>query len=128
MNLIISNSIKGLHPAYFAMVMSTGIISVAAKLLGFTGIACVLLYINIIAYAILLPMLILRVFMFWDCLYKDLSNPKLSFVFLLLSQAQMYWGHNLFLLLTSRQLRKSSGILASSSGQSFRYPRLISSL
>ncbi|MBS1257124.1 MAG: hypothetical protein MAG551_00159 [Candidatus Scalindua arabica] len=80
MNLV-SNSIKGLHPAYFAMVMSTGIISIASNLLGFTGIACVLFYINIIAYAILLPMLILRVFIFWDCLYKDLSNPKLSFVF-----------------------------------------------
>lgn len=80
MNLI-SNSIKGLHPAYFAMVMSTGIISIASSLLGFTGISCVLFYINIIAYIILLPMLILRVFMFWDCLYKDLSNPKLSFVF-----------------------------------------------
>lgn len=80
MNLI-SNSIKRLHPAYFALVMSTGIISVAAKLLGFTGIAYALFYINIIAYAILLPMLILRVFMYWDCLYSDLSNPKLSLVF-----------------------------------------------
>jgi tellurite resistance protein TehA-like permease len=61
--------------------MSTGIISIASNLLGFTGIACVLLYINIIAYAILLPILILRVFIYWDCFYKDLSNPKLSFVF-----------------------------------------------
>jgi tellurite resistance protein TehA-like permease len=78
---IISNSIKGLHPACFAMVMSTGIISIASNLLGFTGIANVLFYINIIAYAILLPMLILRVIIYWDCLYKDLSNPKLSFVF-----------------------------------------------
>ena len=78
---IISNSIKGLHPAYFAMVMSTGIISVASNLLGFTSIASVLFYINIVLYVILLPMLILRVIFYWDCLYKDLSNPKLSFVF-----------------------------------------------
>jgi tellurite resistance protein TehA-like permease len=78
---IISNTIKGLHPAYFAMVMSTGIISIASNLLGFTGIACVLFYINIIAYAILLPILILRVIIYWDYLYKDLCNPKLSFVF-----------------------------------------------
>lgn len=78
---VMSNTIKGLHPAYFAMVMSTGIISVAAKLLGFTGIAYALFYINIIAYAILLPILVLRVIFYWDCLYKDLSNPKLSFVF-----------------------------------------------
>jgi len=78
---VISNTIKGLHPAYFALVMSTGIISVAAKLLGFTGIAYALFYINIIAYAILLPILVLRVIFYWDCLYKDLSNSKLSFVF-----------------------------------------------
>ena len=80
MNLI-SNAIKGLHPAYFAMVMSTGIISIAAKLLGFTGIAYALFYINIIAYTILLPFQIIRVLMYWEHLYKDLCNPKLSLVF-----------------------------------------------
>ncbi len=78
---VMSNTIKGLHPAHFAMVMSTGIISVAAKLLGFTGIAYALFYINIVAYAILLPILVLRIIFYWDLLYKDLSNPKLSFVF-----------------------------------------------
>ncbi len=78
---VIRNTIQTLHPAYFAFVMSTGIISIAAKLLGFTGIAYVLFYINIIAYAIILPLQILRVVMFWDHLYKDLCNPKLSIVF-----------------------------------------------
>jgi len=78
---VMSNTIKGLHPAHFAMVMSTGIISVASKLLGFTGIAYALFYINIVAYAILLPILVLRIIFYWDLLYKDLSNPKLSFVF-----------------------------------------------
>ncbi len=78
---VISSAIKGKHPAYFALVMSTGIISVAAKLLGFTSIAYALFYINIIAYAILLPILILRVIMYWNHLYEDLANPKLSFVF-----------------------------------------------
>ncbi|MDR4496803.1 MAG: tellurite resistance/C4-dicarboxylate transporter family protein [Candidatus Scalindua sp.] len=77
----IKDSIKTLHPAYFAMVMSTGIISIASKFLGFTGIAHALFYINIIAYTILLPFQILRVFMYWDNLYKDLCNPKLSLVF-----------------------------------------------
>ena len=77
----ITNSIKGLHPAYFAMVMSTGIISIASKLLGFTGIAYGLFYINIVAYAIILPFQIIRVFVYWDNLYKDLCNPKLSLVF-----------------------------------------------
>ncbi|MCP5006771.1 MAG: C4-dicarboxylate ABC transporter, partial [Planctomycetes bacterium] len=67
--------------AYFAMVMSTGIISIASKLLGFSGIATALFYINIVAYAILLPFQTLRILMYWENLYKDLCNPKLSLVF-----------------------------------------------
>ena len=58
---VIRNSIKTLHPAYFAMVMSTGIISIAANLLGFKSIAYGLFYLNIVAYAIILSLQILRV-------------------------------------------------------------------
>lgn len=72
---------KTLHPAYFAMVMSTGIISIASKLLGFTDIAWALFYLTIVAYAILLPFQTLRVLLYWENLYKDLCNPKLSLVF-----------------------------------------------
>ena len=36
---VIRNTIKTLHPAYFAFIMSTGIISIASGLLGFKGIA-----------------------------------------------------------------------------------------
>lgn len=78
---VIHNTIRTFHPAYFAMVMSTGIISIAAKLLGFTGISYGLFYLNIVAYAIVLLLQILRVMMFWNNLYADLSNPRLSLVF-----------------------------------------------
>lgn len=77
----VKESIKTLHPAYFAMVMSTGIISIASELLGLTDIAWILFYINIITYAILLPFQTLRIILYWDNLYKDLCNPKLSLVF-----------------------------------------------
>lgn len=78
---VIRNTIKTFHPAYFAMVMSTGIISIASNMLGFTGIAYGLFYLNIAAYAIILTLQLLRVKMFWSNLYSDLSNPKLSLVF-----------------------------------------------
>lgn len=78
---VIRNTIKTFHPAYFAMVMSTGIISIASDLLGFSAIACGLFYLNILAYAIILSLQILQARMFWDNLYTDLSNPKLSLVF-----------------------------------------------
>ncbi len=78
---VMRNTIKTFHPAYFALVMSTGIISIASNLLGFKGIAHGLFYINLIAYAAVLSLQVLRVKMFWSNLYNDLSNPKLSLVF-----------------------------------------------
>lgn len=78
---VIRNTIKTFHPAYFAMVMSTGIISIASSLLGFRGIAYALFYINLFAYAAVLSLQLLRARMFWSNLYNDLSNPKLSLVF-----------------------------------------------
>lgn len=78
---IIRNTIKTFHPAYFAMVMSTGIISIASSLLGFKGIAYGLFCLNIVAYTIILSLQLLRVSLFWSNLYHDLSNPKLSLVF-----------------------------------------------
>lgn len=105
MNLI-SNSIKGLHPAYFAMVMSTGIISIASNLLGFTGIAYALFYINIIAYAILLPFQTIRVFMYWDNLYKDLCNPKLSLVFFTVVAATNVLGAQFITVVNQPEIAK----------------------
>ena len=103
---VISNTIKGLHPAYFALVMSTGIISVAANFLGFTSIAYALFYINIISYAILLPILILRVITYWDCLYKDLSNPKLSFVFFTIVAATNVLGAQFVSVINQPEIAK----------------------
>lgn len=44
---------EGLFPGYFALVMATGIVSIAAWLMGLTGIARALLAINLVAYAAL---------------------------------------------------------------------------
>ena len=78
---IIRNTIKTFHPAYFAMVMATGITSIASSLLGFTVIAYGLFYLNIIAYAIILTLQVIRLCMYWDLVLNDLSDPKLSLVF-----------------------------------------------
>ncbi len=49
-----------LPPAAFAMVMATGIVSIAASLLGLTAPAATLLVINLIAYAVLVALLLAR--------------------------------------------------------------------
>ena len=46
-------AVATLFPGYFALVMATGIVSIATFLLGMSSIAWVLLVINIAAYAVL---------------------------------------------------------------------------
>lgn len=66
--------IAGLPPAYFALVMSTGIVSVAAALLQFRSISLALFGINIAAYVVLWALTLLRLFMFPARLVSDLAD------------------------------------------------------
>lgn len=52
--------LAGMSPAYFGMVMATGIVSLAAHLLALTRIAHALLYLNIAVYAVLCLLTVLR--------------------------------------------------------------------
>jgi len=54
-------SIRTLHPAYFALVMATGIVSIAAQLLHVPFVPRALLAINLVAYAALWAATLLRV-------------------------------------------------------------------
>jgi tellurite resistance protein TehA-like permease len=64
----------GLFPGYFALVMATGIISIAAHLLGMRTIALALLVINVGAYAILWLLLGLRLFLFFPLIKQDIAS------------------------------------------------------
>ena len=55
-----AGAVANLHPAYFAMVMATGIVSVAAQLLGNRPIALALFALNIGFYVILVALTVLR--------------------------------------------------------------------
>jgi len=52
--------LAGMSPAYFGMVMATGIVSLAAHLLGMSGIAQALFQLNIVVYAVLWFLTVLR--------------------------------------------------------------------
>lgn len=80
--IILKKEIAGLFPAYFALVMSTGIVSVAAFLLEFPAIAKVLLYINIIAYLVLWIFFILRLIFFFKIFFEDITDHSRSGGFL----------------------------------------------
>lgn len=68
--------IRTLHPAYFALVMATGIVSIAAKLTGVAYVAVPLLVVNIIAYATLWVLTIARVVRFPREVLADLSDHQ----------------------------------------------------
>lgn len=56
----IKSAIENLHPAYFAMVMATGIVSIASDLLEMTVIGVALCWLNLIFFAILLVLTFAR--------------------------------------------------------------------
>jgi tellurite resistance protein TehA-like permease len=53
--------VENLSPAYFALVMATGIVSIASHLLGFPWVARALLVVNLVAFCVLVTMTAARV-------------------------------------------------------------------
>ena len=66
--------LETLHPAYFAMVMATGIVSLAAFLLGFIPIAWTLFVFNIGVYWILWGLYVARLVLYPRAVLSDLTN------------------------------------------------------
>jgi tellurite resistance protein TehA-like permease len=71
---LLSRAAADLFPGYFALVMATGIISIAGFLLGMKTIALVLLIINVIAYVILCFLLLLRLLFFFSRVKADMQD------------------------------------------------------
>ncbi|MEO6870302.1 MAG: tellurite resistance/C4-dicarboxylate transporter family protein [Ginsengibacter sp.] len=72
--LRIKTEIQTFSPAYFALAMSTGIISIASNMLGYSAISNLLFIINNMEFVILLVILILRLILFLEAFKKDLSS------------------------------------------------------
>lgn len=69
-----SRAASDLFPGYFALVMATGIISIACFLLGMKTISLVLLAINVIAYFILWLLLLVRLLFFFPRVKADIND------------------------------------------------------
>lgn len=68
--------IRTLHPAYFALVMATGIVSIGAQLLQLPFIPRILLAINVAAYAVLWVLTIVRISRFPRDVFADLIDHQ----------------------------------------------------
>ena len=96
--------IRTLHPAYFALVMATGIVSIAAKLFGMTPIAQALLVINIPAFIILWIVTIIRVVRFPREVFADLIDHQRGVGFFTAVAATSVLGSQMVILQQSNRI------------------------
>ena len=70
-----------LAPGYFALVIATGILSVAAADEGLPGVSVVWLWVAVVGYAVLVALNAARIARFKSSVAMDLANPSTSFEF-----------------------------------------------
>jgi tellurite resistance protein TehA-like permease len=71
---LLSRAVADLFPGYFALVMATGIISIACFLLEMRTISLVLLAINVAAYFVLCVLLFVRLLFFFSRVTADIKD------------------------------------------------------
>ena len=69
-----TSDLANLHPAYFAMVMATGIVSVASHLLAMRWVAVSLFWLNVVLYATVWALMLVRVFRYPARVQADLMH------------------------------------------------------
>ena len=94
----LAKRIAELHPAYFALVMATGIVSIASHLFGLPEVAQVLFGINLTAYCVLLLIYIIRASRFVEAFTADWSSHKRAFGFFTIIAATNVLGTQVYAL------------------------------
>lgn len=87
-----------LHPAYFALVMATGIVSIGCQLMGLSEVATLLFWINVPAYAGLWLIYGARAWLFPSSFMADWISHKRGFGFFTLVAATNVLGSQFFLM------------------------------
>ena len=105
-------SVADLHPAYFAMVMATGIVSIASLLVGFRMIAIALLPANVVFALVLAALTILRAVRYPARMAADLSDHKRAVGFFTLVAATAVLGSQILLITGARSVAAALWILA----------------
>ena len=91
-------AIANLPPSYFAMVMATGIISIASHLLGFRFFDIFLLWLNVLFYVLLWGFTTVRVLLYPKRIMADLSDHLLGVGFFTMVAATCVLGSQFVLL------------------------------
>ena len=77
-----ASSVANLSPGYFALVMATGIVSIAADQRGYRGVAIGLLWVNSAAYVVLWVLTLLRLARYPRRMLADLASHRTGAAFL----------------------------------------------
>ncbi|MCC6866852.1 MAG: tellurite resistance/C4-dicarboxylate transporter family protein [Ignavibacteria bacterium] len=94
----ISESIYELSPAYFALVMATGIVSIAAYYIGIGIVAVILFWFNLIAYIILWILFLVRIVRYTKAVITDIVDHTQSIGFFTLVSATCVLGSQFILI------------------------------
>lgn len=70
----LKRAIQTLHPAYFAMVMATGVVAIAAHLFHMALLATALTWLNVVAFSVLLVMTVARICFYPRSFFRDLVD------------------------------------------------------
>lgn len=97
-NKTIFHAAKNLHPGYFALVMATGIVSIASSLLGMESIAWGLLWINLVAYVVLWALTLIRLLRYFPRFWADLTHHSLGPPFFTLIAGTNVLGSQILIL------------------------------
>ena len=73
---VLQEQVRSLHPAYFAMVMATGIVAIAAHLTGMPLLGRALAGINVVAFVVLAGMTLARILFFPSLVLEDLIDHQ----------------------------------------------------
>lgn len=92
------SALATMHPAYFAMVMATGILSIASDLLGFRIIGQSLLWLNILFYIALCGLTILRCLRYPQNVRADIFHHGRSVGFFTIVAGTCVLGSQIFIV------------------------------
>lgn len=100
-----------LHPAYFALVMATGIVSIAGYLQNMDLLAWSLFYLNQVFYVVLWLFMLLRVSRHFSRVRADLANHSLGAGFFTLVAATNVLGSQFFIFASNQRAARLLWIL-----------------
>lgn len=94
----IKRDIQKLFPAYFALVMATGIIGISANSIGYVPVSKIMFFINNIEFVLLLILYFLRLFFYFYDFTNDLKSDEKGIGFLTIVAASGVLGVQYILL------------------------------